>query len=144
MKLNLDCVRDILLFLEKQNNVNLSEDGEISWVPVRIEDLFEGLNKYNRREVFYAVHNMEQAGLLDCSTEYADDSLDYCFINYITFEGHEFLEGVRGNKRWASVKKVAEKVGVFSFQVLASIAQSMAKAGINAVLSGYNLPVIGD
>lgn len=70
MKLNYDCMRECLLYLESAENVRISSfEGEldISLEPIFIEQLFADIKNWTDQDIFYALFNLEQGGYIDAS-----------------------------------------------------------------------------
>ncbi|MRN27021.1 DUF2513 domain-containing protein, partial [Romboutsia ilealis] len=73
MKLNPDCVRDVLLYVE--NNTDLKHFASIS--PLQMPD---ELSKYPADEVMYHIKQAELSALLDVPSWYLDGG---CLIKYL-------------------------------------------------------------
>lgn len=126
MKLNPDCIRDILLAMESCSfGQQLTLDG-----------LHEQLPDYNEDELWYTVLKLSEAGFLEVTTisVLRMSMPGIKSIKDITYSGHEFLNSVRENRNWKSVKNIAAKAGTFSIHSLGIIAQSVASTAITAAL----------
>lgn len=138
MKLNHDCMRDCLIYLESQENVHINFfDGEmdISLDPIPIEKMFEEIKNWTNQDIFYALFNLKQGGYIDASEGYSNDACgDFC-INYMTLRGHEFLDSVRDDDRWLGIKKGLGAIRDYSLSAIASIAEGMTSGAISAYLS---------
>ena len=47
------------------------------------------------------------------------------FINGLTYAGHQFLDSIRSPKVWRETKTRAEKLGVFTINIISDIASSV-------------------
>lgn len=56
MKLNPDCVRDVLLYLEE--NLKIKNSSEFS--EITLKEIKEALSQYTEEDVFYSVYNLYQ------------------------------------------------------------------------------------
>ena len=115
MKRDMDLVRQILLTVER----NADPFGAES---VQIEGQTE-------REIGYHIKIMQEAGLLDAGdrTHLGADAMLWHSVS-LTWEGHEFLDAARENSRWnAAKKKVMDKAGTVSFEVLKQLLTALAK-----------------
>lgn len=125
MKLDPNCVRDILLEIEKlpyQKTLLFSE-------------LTDSLASYDEDTISYCCLKLSEAEYLDISTYGAlGKKITVTCINDITFKGHEFLNNVRSNTIWNNVKSISGKIGVTSIQSLAQIAVGVMTALINQQL----------
>ena len=61
MKLNPDCVRDVLLYLEENLEIkNASEFSEIT-----LKQIKESLSQYTEDDVFYSVYNLYKINYIE-------------------------------------------------------------------------------
>lgn len=123
MKLNPNCVRDILIELEK---LEFHEE-------ITIDELSSNLPSYNESEITYCCFKLIEA---DYITANVFDCIDGEYpqiqsIEDITFQGHEFLNNVRSNKIWKDVLEVGDKIGTASIGSIAQIASGVLTALIN-------------
>lgn len=134
MKLNYDCLRDTLLYLEE--NLTVDCDGELSFGLIYLDDLYNELSQYSNEDIYYSVFNLKQAEFLSCSP--ADDWPIYHIdsINYITFKGHEFLSEIRDNDKWKKVKSILGNVKTFSLSAISAAAEGVTSALIGKYFAG--------
>lgn len=125
MKLNIDCVRDVLLTLED------AEFGDRTTIAALYEKLD---NKYTEEEVEYTCLKLAEGGLIEAElvsimglalkgVKAVDD---------ITYDGHQFIANIRQNTTWNKVKDVSKKVGASSINAVLQIASSLAKEAITS------------
>lgn len=125
MKLNPDCVRDVLLYVE--NNTDLRHFVSIS--PLQIPD---ELSKYSADEVMYHIKQAELSSLLDVPSWYLDGG---CLIKYLLPEGHQFLSNIREDNNWNQTKNISKSVGSNSLDALKQIATGVITSLIQAKLN---------
>lgn len=108
MKLNPDCIRDILLVIEEK--IIPDEDGDTE--PITAEELCDSvvLRKYQRGEVLYTVKSLFREGMVEEGPSYVSDSFPR--IADLTAEGRRFLSVAKSNSVWVKVKKIAAENGV--------------------------------
>lgn len=135
MKLNHNCVRDVLLFLESESNVITNVDGEIEFVGTWLNEICEKNPKYPQEDIFYTLSKLEEGGYIDMSVQWSGGGLSECCVNFITFAGHEFIEKIRQDSVWQKTLKIAGEVGIFSLKMLAKISESVAGAVVAQILS---------
>lgn len=106
MVLNYDCMRDVLLSLERNMNF-VQDDYGLSFPDYSLHDLMNDpdVGCYPIEDVFYAVHNLSQAGYITATIGYEIGMTDYCSISDITYEGHMFLRSIADETIWTEVKK---------------------------------------
>lgn len=116
MRLNHECVRQIMLTIESDISYNDS---------LGKEKLLEHpkLQSFTEDEILYAVLRLDEADFIKCDIAPGDDSLIYHLsLNGLTWSGHEFLDNIRDNKVWAFVKQTASKTASASLPILAQLA----------------------
>ncbi len=123
MRLNPDCIRDILLYVEENT------DDEIS--SVSVDSLQENLTQYDKNTLFYHIRRMDSANLFD-DVAYWDNEPQ--LISNLSWTGHEFIENVRNSNNWETTKSIAKKVGSTSFNVLSTIATNVVSELIKSYL----------
>ena len=109
MRLNPDCIRDILLIVEKY--ATYSNDVEQEIVFQELEDT------YNHEEILYHIRQCEASGLFL--------KVQYFFGGFsivgLSPEGHQFVNDIRQDTNWNRTKEVAKNVGSTSLDVLKEI-----------------------
>lgn len=123
MKLNLDCIRDILLCMEKAEYMET----------LSMPQVYEALPSYSHEDINYSALKLAEAGLIDATTISYDGAIDIVAeLNDILFEGHEFLANIHETPIWNGIKSVAAKVGSQSLSALIQIASNVVTELIKA------------
>lgn len=138
MKLNHDCMRDCLLYLESIENVRvgiIEDELEISLEPIFIGQLFADIKNWTNQDIFYALFNLKQGKYIDTSEGHSDNAYDNFCVNYITFQGHEFLDAIRDDVRWCGIKKGLGAVRNYSLSAINAIAEGLMSGAVSAYLS---------
>lgn len=135
MKLDMDCMRDVMLKIELMQDISVDEESNVSFEPLWIDALYEVLSQYAKKDIFYALHNLDQAGYVSTNIVSGDDSAMGYAINYITYEGHNFLDKIRDPKAWKYIKTAGSAIGNFSLSVINQIANGVTTAVIDSYLS---------
>ena len=115
MKLNPDCIRDILLAIED------TTDYYTQFEYVASDKVHEKLKQYNHDEIVYHIHQCSLAGLI--RGENITLTGAYITVEDLTPAGHEFLANIRKNWIWERVKDVSEEIGTQSLSALVEIAK---------------------
>lgn len=134
MKLNADCIREVLLELEDSLVIYTNDEGNLENKTVSLHHLECVLIRYSREDIFYTLTNLEQAGYIQMIAQWSGSGLYRCEVKCITFRGHEFLEKIRCDQSWSKVKSVAESVRNYSLDAINQIANGVASAAITAYL----------
>ncbi|HCW79596.1 MAG TPA: hypothetical protein DG942_00650 [Ruminococcaceae bacterium] len=130
MKLNPDCIRDILLAIESQvpeGNHRIQDSMNI--------DAFlknEYTRKYDEKEIIYVLLRLEEAGLINSSHKlYSGGSVVHFWVSSLTFSGHQYLEKIRDDGHWKQIKTIGSKIGDFSLSAIEKIAEGVTSAAIS-------------
>lgn len=115
MKLNYDCIRDLLICLEErlqlQDNLPLSEI---------INDL-----EYQEADILYSTEKLIEAEYIVATLEFSDCCEIYiCDYHSITFAGHDFLNSIRDASVW---NKIKPEINIRSapFEVIKSVGSGL-------------------
>ena len=151
MRLNLDCVRSILLCVEENTSVRKA----CCFVDSSLDDINQKtgistseppyyqinlLERYSIEELIYHVTYCLEADLI---CRFGTPSRYNILIKDLTPKGHDFLENIRNSNIWSGVKGIAEKVGSKSLNAVTQIASNVVTEIIKAQLkSGGILPPI--
>lgn len=124
MKLNPECIRDLLIDIESQTSSTKIYFLDLTSTPDN-----GILSKYTVDEVVYHARQCSMANLITkCELTLGLESL---MISDLTPSGHEFLANIRTNSVWDKVKKISFTVGSQSLSALISIASSVVSELIN-------------
>lgn len=123
MELNLTCIRDLLIYLEKE----LTLDDSLMFQSIDLTELADApeLNQYSRKELFYTIYNLEQVGFIQTYVQYADNSVYICEVENINYTGHEFLQNIKPLSVWQSLKQKLKPLGSASLPVISQVASQI-------------------
>ena len=135
MKLDYDCIRDTMLVIESIDTIIEDDEGEIVCEEITLNQLADALKekkkKYTKKEIYYTLKMLYQAGYLDVSEDWANDSLNNCCVNSLTFSGHKFLDTIRDNKVWHFTKGILSKFASVSVPMIENIASQVITNLVN-------------
>ena len=123
MKLNNDCIRDILLALEEICTFNTT------FYYDRDESVPSRLSKYSDEEIVYHIRQCALANLILDVHFYPDDTID---IADLSPSGHEYLANIRSDNIWNKTKKVASEIGATSLSAMVQISSEIIMAIIKS------------
>lgn len=127
MKLNYELIRNLLLAAEDQeNNSSLSQK--------ELDDFIEKFD-YTFNELIYHLKRLEEADYVNITIGNASNQVYVYVLNYITWNGHQFLDTIRSDKVWVTSKKVADDLKVKSISAFTQIAFQVASNLITTYLS---------
>lgn len=133
MRIDMDCVRDVLLCVEAHTGLRTYcrfVDVELSAqvAPALGEPPKEPLDyqlsltaTHDNETLIYHVRYCSDADLIDL----ADVPTDEYIIRDLTPKGHDFIENIREPKNWRTVKGIASKVGSKSLDAVVQIASNV-------------------
>ncbi len=126
MKLNHDCVREILLAIED------AELGEY----ISPITLHRTLPQYSEEEISYTCLILSDGDFLQVmSVQMPGQEMPWVkSIIRLTFQGHELISKIRDPERWPKLKKAVSAVRDYSLSALSAIANGATAAGISALM----------
>jgi hypothetical protein len=113
MKLNPECVRDILFTVEDKTDSEHYID-----YPYELPEC-ELLLKYSEEEVRYHINQCDMSALIIVNGKDMDGNMS---IMDLTPAGHEFIADIRNDTVWNNVKEKSSKIGVSSLRAIRDIA----------------------
>lgn len=127
MKLNPDCIRDVLLYLESELEIDLEKS---NFTKVDLKQLKEHFSCiYTEEDIWYTVYNLKEVYFISGKINDAGkNKMMFCEIENITWNGHQFLNTIRTTSIWEATKKGATKLGTLSVSALSMIAGEITKA----------------
>lgn len=114
MVLDSDCIRDVLLTIEKDEGTERISLGTLS----------TKLPKYSTAQLNYTCLKLEEGKLLELKkAQYMRQPLpSVSVIHGLTYEGHEFLNTIRDSKVWANIKTILKNSGIITIPKLLDVA----------------------
>lgn len=116
MRLNPDCMRDVLLVVEDHLPLNDS---------LPMTDLISLLPNYSEDELTYTCLKLKEGGFLKIFDIPVNRGFIVNEIQQLTYEGHQFLENIRDQSTWNKVKQKLPLLGSSSVQAIMSVASQV-------------------
>ncbi len=148
MRLNMDCVRDILLCVEDNtglrkhclfvdispfaNDVRRALGDDPSDIEVPTYEL-PMLDQYGNDTLIYHVEYCIKGALLE-QREPLSGEAGMITIKDLTVKGHELLGNIREKTAWEKVKSVLSQAGVFGLDAMFSVASDLAIQSTKMIL----------
>lgn len=123
MKLNHDCVRDLLLYLEN----TLDNRNHIDVLKINLEG-------YTKEDVEYSAMKLIEAQFITGKANYASNAIYYFPISSITYSGHNFIDTIRPLSVWEETKNKVKSLGSTSLDVIKQVAIGVAVGYIQTKL----------
>lgn len=120
MKLNPDCVRDIILTLEE--NLIIDEDGDIEQLTVEEICSFKQLSSYQSNEIIHIIKILYDSSMLKPGKKYISDTCNR--VADITPQGYEFIDSIKSKNKWNKLKSYTKPLGELTIKALFDLAVS--------------------
>lgn len=114
MKLNPDCIRNILIFCE----TNLTFGYDLSWNPISLNGFCQHLSEYSREELAYSLLLLNEACYIEAHIINRDGGIMDIYVYRLTFSGHEFLDTIKSDTIWRKLQKAMVSIGSISLPVI--------------------------
>lgn len=128
MKLNYDCIRDLLLTIEEKADDSSFDSSEI--------EEFATEYGYELNVVIYHIQRLKEAEFIEATISYGSNEIYNYYIDYITWDGHQFIDAIRPKTVWETTTKVSKELGVSTISSLSQIASNVVSQIISKYL-GY-------
>ena len=135
MKLELDHVRSILLFLEE----NLSVSSEDGFIGISYTDISIGTS-VPEESVINAIYVLDEAGFIAKADDYGSDRINVLEVYRITYLGYQFLDEIRPKTVFEKTKSVLATLGTGGINFASQIASQVISEMIAASLSPPRFP----
>lgn len=126
MKLNKDCVRLVLLYIEEHCVYKTNKFGDKTMHNVNLYELvnakeFFGIHKDDIR---YTIVKLLEGDYIKGSLipKNSGVNFDIVSISQLTLRGHDLLDNIRPEPVWNKTKGVLQKVGDFSLSIMSQVA----------------------
>lgn len=114
MKLNNDCIRDILLFIESNT--------DFEKLFIDPDALVNSLQSYDKNTIYYHIRMISQANLVDNVLFAGNEPYT---ISSLSWEGHQYLDNIRDDKVWKLLKEKTNQLSSVSLKILISLAPKL-------------------
>lgn len=115
LKLDIDCVRDVMLELE-----------EFPMGYQLLSAFKKSIEKHGEDNVVYTLSKLDEAKFINAEIGIDESGYPHCMAVYnLTFQGHEFLNSIRSPGVWEQLQGAAREGSVESIKAIGSIALSL-------------------
>lgn len=137
MIVNVDCVRDILLYLQSNLKVKRCNSNEFRFLRIPIAQVIGALkDKYDQEDIWYALHYLnEDIEILIEGKTLENTDIFSGTIKDITPTGYELLQTIESSGIWEITKQIADEVGNHSLFFMKEIAQKIAIKMATAIIN---------
>ncbi|WP_312048009.1 DUF2513 domain-containing protein [Anaerotignum sp.] len=130
MKLDYDCVRDILISLESL--LQFGKRFEAPSISLKQLSSYNQMQCYSEQNIVYCTQKLTEAGLIKVRILEANNLIYDISYNSITFSGHQYLDSIRSNAVWEKTKSSFLEKGIsLTFDLIIKAAPKIALAMLN-------------
>lgn len=142
MKLNYECMREVLLKLEEL--LELNENLTFKEMTVKeIINIPALCNNFSKQDIAYSIYMLADANLIYYEAQHykrliASEKYNFGFDKFIesnvkslTYKGHEFLENIRSDTIWKKVIEKLKPLGGMTIEIISQTASAAIMAKIN-------------
>lgn len=148
MKINPDCIRDVMLVLEEKLSFRESTaegfEGFLFWGSVRVDKLVELMSEtcYSKFDIVYSALQLSESKYIVTDVGKLYDEGDRLFfkenILYITPKGHEFIASIHDKETWGrKISPILQQIGSVSLSVIESVSKGIADAAIEKLVKNF-------
>ncbi|WP_289761665.1 DUF2513 domain-containing protein [Lactobacillus intestinalis] len=118
MKLNHDCVRSTLLFIEANHKPGIF---------LQLEQFLnsEELSKFDTDDIKYTLMKLSETKYLHDNIRIVQGKLVYYSTGALTWEGHKFLDTIRDPKVWKTTKTIVSHLESVSITLISNVASKV-------------------
>lgn len=133
MILDINCVRSCLLSLEHESAL----DDCLKFIDIPLDKFanLNSLNDYSKKDIAFTVYTLADAGYIEAGQLHLDVRMTTYFIRRITYKGYAFLESIREEQHWNTVKRALASVRNYSLDCIGVVAQGITNAAIDKAIN---------
>ena len=129
MQINLDCLKDVLLYCV--NNIDyIEKDNTWDAQSVNLAMMYRAseLGKYEKKDIMRSVLKLKECSFIKISTCFPENKpyLKRCSIEDITISGYQFINSVKEPSIWEKTKSIANKLGNHMLGFIEGVAHDIA------------------
>lgn len=133
MKLNPDCVKDVMIFLEDNLGIERNRFREVSFLSIwkNFSD------QYTEDDLLYSLFQLEKSGYIvaDFSEDIVYNKFTLSDVLYITPKGHDLISSTKTKGAWPATKKILSSLGSVSLSVIEAISSGVASSIIETMVN---------
>lgn len=126
MKLNKDCIRKVLIYIEEHCVYQTNKFGDKTMHNVNLYELThaEEFCSIHEDDIRYTIVKLLEGGYIKGSLipKNSGVNFDIANISQLTLRGHDLLDNIKPDPVWDKTKNVLQKVGDFSLNIMSQVA----------------------
>ena len=139
MKLDKDCIRTILIYIETHCVYEVDKFNGKRMHIVTLHELIESdeLTEFQEDTIRYTVVKLLEGNYIKCSLipKNSGTNFDIIRISELTLNGHNLLSNIRPEPVWDKTKSILQKVGDFSLGIMSQVAGETMAAYTKSIMN---------
>lgn len=120
MKMDIDCIRDILLQAEQNSFTVFRDSDDFEDDSQETNSEFPFIEKYDTEKLLYHIDLADELGLIKTSLCIGCSS-----VLDLSAQGHLFLADIREDNVWNKTKEISKQIGASSLSTVKDIASNV-------------------
>ena len=140
MKLNLDVVRELMLWLE--DGLTLCYDGRqraFVYTPLDYTDFVVHHDEIAPEDVIYTSKMLSDGGYIEAQIDGCDETISICRYYSLTYEGHKLLDSIRDEGRWKELKRISYDLKGAGLEIIGAVGAELIKNAALSMVAGRKL-----
>lgn len=126
MKLNKDCIRAILIYIEDHCIYEVDKFNKKRMHIVNLHELTQSVDVsiFLEDDIKYTIVKLLEGGYIIGSLIPKNSGVNFDIINIsqLTLRGHDLLDNIRPDPVWNKTKNILQKAGDFSLAIMSQVA----------------------
>ena len=140
MKLNIDCIRDVLLAVEEYCTFRpvFRKDTNVLYFhcdSLNQQELFAKLPGHTAEDITYTVLILHEAGYITVDISQTSNIINRFTVQRLTYQGHEFLDTIRPDERFVQIKQYAVSIGAECLGTFMKLGTGLLRDTISDILT---------
>lgn len=139
MKLNKDCIRLVLIYIEEHCIYETNKFGEKRMHNVNLHELImsEEFSESQEDDLRYTIVKLLEGGYIKGSLIPKNSGVNFDIVNIsrFTLQGHDLLENIKPDPVWKETKSMLHKVGDFSLGIMSQVAGEIMAAYTKSMMN---------
>lgn len=141
MKLDKDCIRLVLLYIEEHCIYETNKFGNKSMHNINLHEIMQSKDLLNTPEdnIRYTIVKLLEGRYIEGKLipQNSGVNFDIMQISQLTLRGHDLLDNIRPEPVWYKTKSALHKVGDFSLGIMSQVAGETMAAYTKSMMNLY-------
>lgn len=133
MELNIDCLRNTLLYVEKYQDIKPNGEPD-RMLAKNFDETDELLREFETSTIYYHIKQLADNNLISIKDDKDTSPKSYVVLD-ITPKGHEFIKNIKSDTVYNKVKEKCSKIGILTITSVQQIAIGVVTELIKSQIS---------